>query len=499
MSKAGKTEVQDLAQFVCAARYEDISAAAKARLKLHILDSIGCALGALGWPVPQKIREHIDSLGGTPQCSLIGSGRSAVDRAVQYNTALVRYLDFMDNFMASGETCHPSDNFAGVLAASELAGASGRDFLTALAVAYQVQIRLTEEAPIMRSGFDHATQQLYSVAAGAARAMKLTQQQTSNAIAIAGVDAISLAVIRAQPVSQWKGLASSMTALEAMQAVLLARRGITGPREIFEGPKGFHEALGKKVHVDWAREDLEAMMRCSLKRFNAEVHSQSALEGIIELRKANHLRGADVRKVKIDIFRTAYDIIGGGEFGPKDEAHTKEDADHNLKYLAAVALLDEAVEPAQFLPRRIAAKDVQDLMQQVKISKSRLYSMSYPKQMRCKITLKMRDGSTFSIEKKDYEGFYRRPMPPRQVLAKFDSLASAAADVQLRRQITEAVDNLESIPISELCDLLAQARLSSAGKGKASAGNAHKGEGRHSPSKDRQREPAGKRALRQIQ
>src|SRR6266480_2201915 len=150
MSKAVKTEVQNLAQFVCASRYEDISAAATARLKLHILDSIGCALGALNWPVPQKIRQHMDSLGGTPQCSLIGGGRTAGDRAAQYNTALVRYLDFMDNFMASGETCHPSDNFGSVLAACELAGASGKDFLTALAVAYQVQIRLTEEAPIMR-------------------------------------------------------------------------------------------------------------------------------------------------------------------------------------------------------------------------------------------------------------------------------------------------------------------------------------------------------------
>ena len=91
------------------------------------------------------------------------------------------------------------------------------------------------------------------------------------------------------------------------------------------------------------------------------MHSQSALEGIIELREHNHLRGEDVRKVKIDIFRTAYDIIGGGEFGPKDQASTKEEADHNLKYLAAVALLDGAVEPPQFLPRRIDSRDVQEL------------------------------------------------------------------------------------------------------------------------------------------
>src|SRR5437762_8569008 len=138
-------------------------------------------------------------------------------------------------------------------------------------------------------------------------------------------------------------------------------------------------------------------------------------------------------------------------------------------------------------------------MQHVKISKSRLYSMSYPKQMRCKIAIKMRDGKAFSIEKKDYEGFYRRPMPPRQVLAKFNTLASAAANAQLRRQIADAVDSLESIPISDLCDLLANARLPVARKRKGNGSNAHKGERRAGSDNGRERDSAGKRTFRQIQ
>ena len=63
-------------------------------------------------------------------------------RAAFYNGALVRYLDFNDGLLAPGETCHPSDNVGSVLAAAEYAGRSGRDLLTALAVAYQVQGRL---------------------------------------------------------------------------------------------------------------------------------------------------------------------------------------------------------------------------------------------------------------------------------------------------------------------------------------------------------------------
>jgi 2-methylcitrate dehydratase len=49
------------------------------------------------------------------------------------NTVLIRYLDFMDSYLAGEELCHPSDNTAAVLAASEHVGASGKDFLTSLA------------------------------------------------------------------------------------------------------------------------------------------------------------------------------------------------------------------------------------------------------------------------------------------------------------------------------------------------------------------------------
>ena len=48
------------------------------------------------------------------------------------NGCLVRYLDLMDNYFRAGEVCHPADNFAAVLAASEKAGGSAQDFLYAL-------------------------------------------------------------------------------------------------------------------------------------------------------------------------------------------------------------------------------------------------------------------------------------------------------------------------------------------------------------------------------
>src|SRR5205823_7268374 len=138
------------------------------RLKLHLLDTVGCAIGALDGEPIRHVRAQTAEFGGNGRCSLVGGGQTAPDRASFHNGALVRYLDFMDNFLAHGETCHPSDNIAPVLAAAEHAQANGRQFLTALAVAYEVQTRLAETGPMMEAGFDHTTHLAFSVPAGAA-------------------------------------------------------------------------------------------------------------------------------------------------------------------------------------------------------------------------------------------------------------------------------------------------------------------------------------------
>src|SRR4051812_12149103 len=122
------TQSQQLAQFVVRASYENLSTDAREQLRIRVLDTLGCAIAAVDAEPVRKVRSMIDQLGGAPQCTLIGGGKTSIDRAAFYNSALVRYLDFMDSFLAKGETCHPSDNFGAVLAACELAQRSGKEF-----------------------------------------------------------------------------------------------------------------------------------------------------------------------------------------------------------------------------------------------------------------------------------------------------------------------------------------------------------------------------------
>jgi 2-methylcitrate dehydratase len=464
------THAEQLAAFVVRASYDALAPEARDALRARVLDSLGCAIGAVEGEPVQLVRAHIRDFGRASHATLIGGGRTAPDHAAFYNGALVRYLDFNDAYVARGESCHPSDNLGAVLAATEYAGGSGETFLTALAVAYQVQCRLSDVAPVRHRGFDHTTQGSYAAAAGVARALGLDATRTANALAIAGTGFNALRVTRTGALSHWKGLAYPNTAFGATHATFLASRGVTGPPEVFEGNKGFMDAIAGRFELDWTREDLARVTRTGIKKFNAEYHSQSALEGVLELKAAHGFEAADVIRLEIDIFDVAYHIIGGGEEGDKTVVRTKEEADHSLPYMIAVALLDGQVLPAQYRPERIQREDVQTLLREVTVRRSDEYSRRFPDEMPCRVAVTLRDGRRLVVEKRDFEGFPTRPMPWGRVVDKFEGLAAPYTTRQLRARIVETVEGLDKVPVTELTGLLARVRMARGPRGSARGG-----------------------------
>jgi len=448
------TEAEKLADFVHRASWSDLSDAARQALKIRILDSLGCAIGALAAEPIDAVRRQVEDFGGAPLCTLIGGGRSAPDRAAFLNGALIRHLDFMDSYLAPGETCHPSDNLAPVLAAAEHARADGTTLMTALAVAYQVQARLCDEAPLRDRGFDHTTQGAFSVAAGVAKALGLDAERTAHAIALGGVDAVGLRVTRTGALSHWKGLAFAHTACGATQAAYLAMRGVTGPLEVFEGVKGFEQSVSGPFHIDWDREDLERVRRTIIKKYNAEVHAQSAVDAALELRSRHGITGGDVAQVEVRIFEVAHLIIGGGAEGDKHLVATKEQADHSLPYMVAAALLDGQLAPPQYALDRIRAADVQDLLRRVIIRSDPGFSARFPQEMPCRVAITLRNGQRFELEVRDYEGFHTRPATWEGVLAKFHVLAEPFAHEHARTAIASAVSRLDELPVADLARTL---------------------------------------------
>ena len=450
------TQVEELAEFIVNSSFEDISGFGVRELKIRVLDALGCAIGALDNELIWSIKDQIEDFGGQAQCTLIGDGKTAPDRAAFFNCALVRYLDFNDSFLAKGETCHPSDNLGAVLAGAECANIAGRDFLTALALAYQIQCRLSEVAPIRELGFDHVTLGAYSVAGSVAKALGLDRAGVANAIAISGAAHNALRVTRTGKLSHWKGLAFADMAAGATHSAFLSMRGVTGPLELFEGNKGFMDSISGTFRIDWPQENLEIVTRTILKKYNAEIHSQSAIECVLELQREVGFIWDRIQSIEIDIFDVAHNIIGGGEEGLKTDVLIKEQADHSLPYLIAVALLDGEVTPVQYRPERIQKSDVQNLLRKVIVRSNDEYSAAFPQEVPCKVTVHLNDGQIFQKETRTYPGFVNSPLPWNEVEEKFHRLANACGDRVLRETIVNAVANLDQIEVRELTVLLAK-------------------------------------------
>jgi 2-methylcitrate dehydratase len=450
--------VERIAAFAASARPEHLTGDIRRLFKRNILDSLGCAIAALPGQPFHALREQFEEYRAPGRCTLIGGGKTSADQAALFNSGLVRYVDLLDSYMAIGGLCHPSDNFGTVLAAAEQTGASGEEFMLALAVAYEIQCRFSAAVPVMAKGFNHATQLAISAAASAGKLLGLTPFEIANAIAIATVDNMSLACVHAEPVSQWKGFSPGMTGMRAIYAASLAKRGFEGPSGLFEGPDGLERMFAQSIDVDWDDLSLEIVSQTVLKKYCSLIHGQPVLEAVLDLKRSNGLVAAKVERVRCDVFQGAFDFAGGGRYGPKDHPEAKEQADYNLKYLIAVALLDDQVGPAQLQPGRIQAPDAQALLARVQVRPDEHFTARYPKELNARITIYTKDQRVLVKEQLGYEGGLANPMSWDRTVEKFHWLSEPFAGEDLRGSLVDTVRELDTRRISDLTDLLAQVR-----------------------------------------
>lgn len=446
--------VDELAQFVVGAQASDLTGRPRALLTRNVLDSVACAVGSLNGELIATVREHTAQFSGDPTATLVGGGRASVDQAAFFNAVLVRYPDLLDTYLTVGGLCHPADNFGAVLAVAEHTGAGGADFLLALAVAYEVQCRFSAQVPVMARGLNHALQLAMSVAAGTAKLLGLSAEQTANAIAAAAADNVSLAGVHAEPVSHWKGISPASTGMRAVYTTMLAARGVTGPKSLFDGPHGLVQLFGQPIDFHTADRALSCVEQTYLKQYCSLIHGQVVIDAVLVLRAENSLRGEDVARVGLEVFQGAFDIAGGGAYGNKEHPRTKEQADYNLKYLSAVALLDGGVGPEQLETERVLRADVQDLLSRVDVTAPDDLTAGYPQRTAARVHLRTHDGRELSREQDDYEGSPTRPMSWDRVVDKFWWLAGPFCERALGDEIIAAVARLDEIPVATLTGLL---------------------------------------------
>jgi 2-methylcitrate dehydratase len=413
--------------------------------KRLIIDALGCAAGGFTGEPAKIAREVAGITGGPPSATVLGTGqKTSPDMAAFANGTMIRYLDYNDTYM-SRDTCHPSDNLAAVLAGAEAAGADGKALLTGLVLAYEVQCRLCDAVSFRSRGWDQGTYGVLSSTLGTARAMGLSREEMAQALSIACASSISLVQTRIGTVSMWKGCAMANAARQALFAILLASRGMTGPDPIFEGAGGFFRAVaGTPFQLEPLGGDGRPfkIMEVRIKPFPAGYFSQSAIEGAIELRQ--RLRGVEeIARVRIDIFDIAALVMAGDP--EKWDPKTRETADHSLPYVVAVALTYGTVGLEHFSEEVLRNPAILELVRKVEVHRSEECQRDWPEATLSILEVTTTGGERHSTRVRYHKGHPKRPMSDREVEDKFRRLSQGLFTPRQMDAILDQLWHLEEV------------------------------------------------------
>jgi 2-methylcitrate dehydratase len=444
------TLAHQLADYACALRFEDLAAEVVHEVKRRVLDSLGCALGA--WSeepcaIARKVASDFSAKNGS---TMIGTSHKAPpDWAAFANGCAIRYFDYNDTYL-SKEPAHPSDNISAALAIAESVGAAGRELITAIALAYEVQCRFCDAASIRARGWDHVTYGTFSTVLACARLMNLDPEKTRHAVNIAGVAGAAMRQARVGELSHWKGVAFATAARHGVFSALLARAGMTGPGPIFEGQMGFEKQLGvslgnvgEKFAVPFskAKHGPAAMiLNTSIKYWPAEYHSQSAIEAALFLRK--EISGVtEIKSMTIESHDASVDIIGSEP--EKWRPATRETADHSLPYITAIALIDGEISNRQFEPERFKDPEVWEFLKRVSVKRNAELSAMYPGAVANIVHVDLANGRRLT-RRVDYPlGHARNPLKDSEVEGKFFSLVVPATGEKRAKNIVDLVWKLD--------------------------------------------------------
>ena len=451
------TVAERLSSFSENLRYQDIPAEVVHQAKRMIIDSLGCAFGGYSGEPCKLARDMSATVTSTQPATVLGSGlTTSPDMAAFANGVMIRYLDFNDGY-TSRESGHPSDSIAATLAATEVARAGGQRLIASTVAAYEVFCRICDTVDLKPRGFDHVSVGCIASTVGAAKALGLSEQQTCQAVNMATAANMALYQTRIGDVSMWKGCAYANASRNAVFAAMLARRGLTGPAPVFEGPGGYFKA------VSGSDFDLETfggqghpfkIMECSIKRYPLGQYSQTVVQAALEVRE--RVRDVkDIAEVTVDTLDQAVNIMAGDP--EKWRPANRETADHSMPYTVGVALTHGAVEQRHFDQAYLEDEDLLQLVAKVKVRPWEEANRRAPEAMLSRVEVSLASGERFTSEVAYHKGHYKDPLSDAEVSNKFRGQCSGLLPDNRINALLDRLWKLETM--EEMPDVLRLTRV----------------------------------------
>jgi 2-methylcitrate dehydratase PrpD len=440
-----------MAAFVSGLRYERVPEAVRHRIKLLILDSLGCGIYGAELPWSRILMDTLGRLDSSNACGVWGTARRlSAPHAALVNGTLVQGFE-LDDVHRHGVLHVGAVTLPALLAVAELRpGLTGRDLLTAAVAGYEVGPRVG-----MCMGPEHigqgwhsgATVGVFSAAAGAAAGLKLSEDKTVHALGIAGTQAAGL--MAAQYGAMVKRMHAGRAAQSGLYAALLAEAGFTGIVDVFESEYGGFCTTFSRSKDRFNLEQLTAglgerfeTMRVSLKFYACVASNHTTLDAIREMQARRPFTAPDVERILVHAHQVTVDHAGW-QYRP--EGMTS--AQLNLPFCVATLLLEGHVFVDQFSEAIVADPARMALAERVEVRHDpAITAMGREHRHLVRVEVLLKDGSRLEHTVETARGSEQRFASDSQVVEKFEKLAShvlPTAQVGAIRDAVLGIDNLD--------------------------------------------------------
>jgi 2-methylcitrate dehydratase PrpD len=441
-----------LAQWAARVGFEDLPEDVVASTKLRILDVMGLALAGAETDFGRSVRDAALALSPPGPCTILGFGDCVgVATAAFANGAFSQALEYDDTHNES--IVHMSSPaVAAALALAEYTEVSGRDLLTAIAIGNEISCRVgsVSSGELHKRGF-HPTGLFATFGAAylAGKLLGLDPPALARAAGIAGSFASGLLECWVDG-TQTKFLHPGWSAQSGITAALLARSGVTGPAQVFEGRWGLFASHVQypAAHRDFARitDRLGThweSRNASFKPFPAAHVIHPYISAALRLRAKHEIDPRAIERIECPVTSFIVGIVcepTAEKFAPASDSHGRV----SLQYSVAEALYNGALGKSAYNAQSRANPEILALARRVEYR----IDPAYPGPGRFKgaVKITLRDGREFEEIEEYNRGSAENPMTREELRAKFDENAGGFLSLVARDRLAGQIDHLDMIP-----------------------------------------------------
>jgi 2-methylcitrate dehydratase len=442
---------RQIANFASHISYEALPEPVVTAVTRCLIDSLACAIAAHDCgPAGMGLRL---ARGAVPERYpgriLLHGERATAESAAFVNTAMIRNLDFNDQYPGG----HPSDCLGAFLAIAEAAGTDGRRLLSSIVVAYELFVRISDATGLRYKGWDQGFAIGVCTAAGIGHLLRLPPEKIGEAVAITAVANVPMRNTRAGELSFWKGVATSFATRNGLFAALLAAEGMTGPDRPFEGKHGLWDLITGPFELEPLPTEKGPFRSpdVQLKYWPVEYNAQLPVWAALELRSKVDWR----ELVDIDIGTYTFAFTEIGSEPEKWDPRTRETADHSLPYIFARTLVDGTMTIAAFEEAAYREPALRPLMAKIRVRRDDEVEAIYPKVVSMKVKATTMNGNTISIFPRDPLGHTNNPMKDEDITSKFRQCVESVLGKTRTAVALESWWNIKDASATGLADALA--------------------------------------------